>query len=64
MKSSAITRRDLQVLLDVAEGYTEENGYAAVSRYAAPEVVQRAIMNAKSVMRSRPDEAYLVTPKT
>ena len=42
---------DLQALLDLAEGYTAENGLAAVSRYAAPDEVKRAIVNAETAIR-------------
>ena len=42
---------DIQALLDLAEGYTAENGLAAVSRYAAPDEVQNAMVNAKTAIR-------------
>ena len=48
MKDTAISAIDLQALLDVAEGYTTENGLDAVARYAVPEEVQRAISNASA----------------
>ena len=51
MKNAAISAIALQALLDVAEGYTTENGLDAVSRYAAPEVVLRAINNATAAVR-------------
>ena len=51
MKDTTISVIDLQALLDVAEGYTTENGLDAVARYAVPEEVQRAISNASAEMR-------------
>ena len=53
MKDATISAADLQALLDVAEGYTTENGLDAVARYAVPEEVQQAISNASAEMRSR-----------
>ena len=50
MTNATIATTDLLVLLDVAEGYTAENGLDAVSRYALPDEVQRAITNAKAVI--------------
>ena len=42
---------DLTALLEVADGYIAENGAEAVARYAVPEDVERAIMNAKATIR-------------
>ena len=42
---------DLVALLEVADGYIAENGAEAVARYAVPEDVERAIMNAKAAIR-------------
>ena len=51
MKNATISTVDLQALLDVAEGYTTENGLDAAGRYAVPEAVLRAINNAKVAVR-------------
>ena len=37
MTNITIPAADLQVLLDIAEGYTSENGLDSVGRYAMPE---------------------------
>ena len=42
---------DLQALLDVADGFTNESGLNAARRYAAPKQVQQAIVNAKAAIR-------------
>ena len=51
MTNTTIATTDLQILLDVVEGYTSENGLDAARRYAVPKEVQRAIINAKAAMR-------------
>ena len=51
MATTRIPTLDLQALIDVAEGYTAENGLDAVGKYAAPEEVHRAIISAKSALR-------------
>ena len=51
MKNVTISTTDLRALLDVAEGYTTENGLDAVGRYAVPEAVLRAINNAAAAVR-------------
>ena len=50
MTSSKLTTIDLRILLDVAEGYISENGLEAVSRYAVPMDVLRAISNTKAAI--------------
>ena len=50
METITISIVDLKALLDVAEGYTCEGGVDAVSRYASPEQVQQAIINAKTAI--------------
>ena len=52
MTNITIQASDLQALLDVAEGYTSENGVDSVGRYAAPEAVQLAIVNARAAISS------------
>ena len=51
MKIVKIDTTDLQVLLDLAEGYTSENGFAAVGRYAEPDAVRKAIIKGKAEIR-------------
>ena len=51
LKDITIRSNDLQVLMEVAQGYTSENGLDSVSRYAVPEDVDRAIVNAKAAIR-------------
>ena len=51
MKNVTISTVDLQALLDVAEGYTTENGLDAVGRYAVPETLLETINNAKAAVR-------------
>lgn len=46
MSETTISATDLRVLLNVAEGFTTENGLDAVARYAIPKEVQRAINHA------------------
>ena len=36
MTNVTISTCDLQILLDIAEGYTSENGLEAISRYTVP----------------------------
>ena len=60
MQDTTISAADLQALLDVAEGFTSENGLDAVTRYAVPEAVQQAIDNATAAVgelnvKLRPD---------
>ena len=50
MKDTTISAIDLRALLDVAKGYTSENGLDAVARYAVPEEVQRAINNSTAAI--------------
>lgn len=58
MTNATIAITDLLILLEVAEGYTSENGVEAVGRYAVPEDVERAIINAK-VAVARPDRGLV-----
>ena len=51
MTNITIPAADLRVLLDIAVGYTSENGLDSVGRYAMPEEVQRAIANARTAVR-------------
>lgn len=46
-----IDTTDLQALIDLAEGYTSENGFAAVGRYAEPDAVRKAIAKGKTELR-------------
>ena len=50
MQDTTISAADLRALLDVAEGFTSENGLDAVARYAVPDAVQKAIDNAAAAM--------------
>ena len=50
MQDTTISANDLRALLDVAEGFTTENGLDAVARYAIPEEVHQAINNATAAM--------------
>ena len=59
MTDVAIPAIDLQALLDVAEGYTAENGLDAVQRYAIPKAVQRAIHNGKAALTPNGREVQL-----
>ena len=52
MTNITIPAIDLQALLDVAEGYTSENGVDSVGIYAVPEAVQRAIVSARAAISS------------
>ncbi len=61
MRDATISATDLRALLDVAEGFTTENGLDAVARYAAPNEVRHAINHAAAVVGeleggSQPDE--------
>ena len=58
MTNATIATTDLLILLDVAEGYTSENGLDAVGRYAVPEEVERAIINAKAAV-ARPGRGLI-----
>ena len=49
--TATIPAIELMALLEVADGYIAENGAEAVARYAVPEDVERAIMNAKAAIR-------------
>ena len=51
MTNATIATIDLRALLDVVEGYTSESGLDTVGRYAIPEEVQRAVINAKAAIR-------------
>ena len=51
MTNATIAIADLQVLLEVVEGYTSENGIDAAGRYATPRELQQAIINAKTAIR-------------
>lgn len=51
MTSVTISTVDLRALIDVAEGYTSEHGLDSVERYALPEQVRRAIVNASAAMK-------------
>ena len=51
MTNITISAADLQILLDIAEGYTSENGFDFVGRYAMPAEVKRAIANAMTAIR-------------
>ena len=50
MQDTTISAIDLRALLDVAEGFTTENGLDSVARYAVPEEVQQAINNATAAV--------------
>ena len=50
MEDTTISAIDLRALLDVAEGFTTENGLDAVARYAVPKDVQQAINNATAAV--------------
>lgn len=51
MTSVTISTVDLRALIDVTEGYTSEHGLDSVERYALPEQVRRAIVNASAAMK-------------
>lgn len=51
MQETTISVTDLRTLLDVAEGFTSENGLDAVAKYAAPKEVQHAINHATAAVR-------------
>lgn len=46
MEIVEIAASDLEVLLDVVNGYLTENGIESVARYADPSEVQKAISSA------------------
>ena len=50
MQDATISAADLRALLDVAEGFSSENGLDAVAKYAVPEAVQQAIDNATAAV--------------
>ena len=50
MRDTRVSVTDLRALLDVAEGFTTENGLDAVTRYAVPEEVQQAINHATAAV--------------
>ena len=61
MKNATISTVDLRALLDVAQGYTTENGFDAVGRHAVPEAVLRAINYATAAVRQSDVEPVEVT---